>query len=48
MLEMMGDYSMAEYSGYWYNPLFDGEQRQYRFVVQPRDQQATLYSPAFN
>ncbi|WP_250656196.1 neutral/alkaline non-lysosomal ceramidase N-terminal domain-containing protein [Alkalimarinus coralli] len=41
-------HGMAEYSGYWYNPLFDGEQRQYRFVVQPRDQQATFYSPAFN
>ena len=39
---------MAEYSAYWYNPLFDGELRQYRFVVQPRDQQAMLYSPAFN
>ncbi|MFD2231011.1 neutral/alkaline non-lysosomal ceramidase N-terminal domain-containing protein [Alkalimarinus sediminis] len=39
---------MAEYSAYWYNPLFDGEQREYRFVVQPRDQQPIFYSPAFN
>lgn len=39
---------MAEYSAYWYNPLFDGEQREYRFVIQPRDQQGILYSGAFN
>ncbi|UZE96057.1 neutral/alkaline non-lysosomal ceramidase N-terminal domain-containing protein [Alkalimarinus alittae] len=39
---------MAEYSAYWFNPLFDGEQRQYRFAVEPRGQQAIFYSPAFN
>lgn len=39
---------MAEYSAEWYNPLFDGEQRQFRFVIQPRDGQPLLYSPAFN
>ncbi len=39
---------MAEYAAYWFNPLFDGEQRQYRFVIQPRDKQNKLHSPAFN
>ena len=39
---------MAEYAAYWYNPLFDGEQRQYRFVIQPRGKQGILYSQAFN
>ncbi len=39
---------MAEYAAYWYNPLFDGEQRQYRFVIQPRDNQNMPHSPAFN
>jgi len=39
---------MAEYAAYWYNPLFDGEQRQYRFVIQPRGKQEVLYSQAFN
>ena len=39
---------MAEYAAYWYNPLFDGEQRQYRFVIQPRGKQTLLYSSAFN
>jgi hypothetical protein len=39
---------MAEYAAYWYNPLFDGEQRQYRFVIQPRDNQPVLHSPPFN
>ncbi len=39
---------MAEYSAYWYNPLFDGEHREYRFVIQPRDQQPLFYSPPFN
>ena len=39
---------MAEYAAYWYNPLFDGEQRQYRFVIQARESQNMLYSPAFN
>lgn len=48
IIETDAGHGMAEYSAYWYNPLFDGEQRQYRFVVQPRGQQAILYSPAFN
>ena len=39
---------MAEYAAYWYNPLFEGEQRQYRFVIQARENQPMLYSPAFN
>lgn len=39
---------MSEYSAEWYNPLFDGEQRQFRFVIQPRDEQKLLYSKAFN
>ena len=42
------DQGMSEYSAEWYNPLFDGEQRQFRFVIQPRDQQKLLYSKAFN
>lgn len=39
---------MAQYSALWYNPLFEGEQREFRFVIEPRDQQSRFYSPAFN
>lgn len=39
---------MAEYTGYWYNPLFQGERREYRFVVAPRGEQPVLYSPPFH
>ena len=42
------DEGMARYQGYWYNPLFDGEKREYRFVVQARDGQDTLYTKAFH
>lgn len=42
------DKGMSEYSAEWYNPLFDGEQRQFRFVIQPRDGREILYSQGFN
>lgn len=48
LLDDDADNGMAEYQSEWYNPLFDGEQREYRFVIEPRDNQPALYSKAFN
>ncbi|MFE8071055.1 neutral/alkaline non-lysosomal ceramidase N-terminal domain-containing protein [Marinobacteraceae bacterium S3BR75-40.1] len=42
------DRGMATYTGYWYNPVFAGEDRDYRFVVASRDGRDTLYSPLFH
>jgi len=48
-VQMMGeDGQSAHYRGYWYNPVFKGNKVWYRFVVQPRGQEAILYSAAFN
>jgi neutral ceramidase len=41
-------HGMAEYKACWYNPLFDGENREYRFVIEPREQLDRFYSPAFH
>ncbi|WP_419812099.1 neutral/alkaline non-lysosomal ceramidase N-terminal domain-containing protein [Bacterioplanoides sp.] len=38
----------AHYRAYWYNPVFQGKQVWYRFVVQPRGNEETLYSAAFH
>ncbi|MGM0563588.1 MAG: neutral/alkaline non-lysosomal ceramidase N-terminal domain-containing protein [Pseudomonadota bacterium] len=48
IVENDADDGMAEYEGYWYNPLFDGERREYRFTIQPRGDQETLHTDAFN
>ncbi|WP_420588460.1 neutral/alkaline non-lysosomal ceramidase N-terminal domain-containing protein [Bacterioplanoides sp.] len=38
----------ADYRAYWYNPVFNGKQVWYRFVVQPRGNDSVLYSAAFH
>lgn len=38
----------AHYRAYWYNPVFQGKQVWYRFVIQPREHEAILYSAAFH
>ncbi|GAA4651580.1 hypothetical protein GCM10023116_38640 [Kistimonas scapharcae] len=45
MLEDEGEF--AEYTAYWYNPVFEGKKRQFRFAIQARANQPVLYSPAF-
>ncbi|WP_211827638.1 neutral/alkaline non-lysosomal ceramidase N-terminal domain-containing protein [Kistimonas asteriae] len=45
MLEDEGQH--AEYAAYWYNPIFEGKKRQFRFVIQARVNQPAFYSPAF-
>lgn len=39
---------MAEYSTQWYNPVFAGEQQEYRFVVAARAGLPVFYSSAFH
>ena len=48
LIEAADENGMSIYSAEWYNPLFDGEKRQFRFVIQPREGQELLYSEAFN
>ncbi len=41
------DLGMAVYTGYWFNPLFRGEDYEYRFVVQARGGLPVFYSSVF-
>ena len=48
-VQLMDDNNNSgEYRGYWYNPVFNGKNVWYRFVVQPRGNEQVLYSAAFH